>query len=326
MRGRLAEAAELLDAVVEAARLPGYPEVLGWSLLTRSLTATAAGDGATARECAEDAMDVARAFDAGPLVPYCGAALAAALLAVGDAGRAAQELVAAGGDELADVPGPWRVSFLELLTRCRLASGDRDGAARAAGCAEALADAFGLRLPRAMADRAVAAVALDRRDAETATTRALASAEAATAVGAAVEGALSRVLAGRALAGAGDRERAASELQRAGAELEACGALGQRDAAERELGRLGVRPHRRTRAGRRDGSSGVDSLTGRELEIARLVVDRKTNAQIAAELFLSRKTVETHVRNLFHKLSVSSRVDVARAVEQADRASGRVPR
>ena len=54
-------------------------------------------------------------------------------------------------------------------------------------------------------------------------------------------------------------------------------------------------------------------------QVARLIVDRRTNAQIAAELFLSPKTVESHIRNLFHKLGVSSRVDVARAVERADR-------
>ena len=66
-----------------------------------------------------------------------------------------------------------------------------------------------------------------------------------------------------------------------------------------------------------DGS-GIDSLTERELQIARLVVDRKTNPQIAAELFLSSKTVETHLRNTFRKLGVSSRVEVARAVERAE--------
>ena len=87
--------------------------------------------------------------------------------------------------------------------------------------------------------------------------------------------------------------------------------------AERELGKLGRRPHRRTRAGRSDGT-GIAPLSGRELQVARLVVDRKTNPQIAAELFLSQKTVETHLRNIFRKLDVSSRVELARVVERAE--------
>jgi DNA-binding NarL/FixJ family response regulator len=65
----------------------------------------------------------------------------------------------------------------------------------------------------------------------------------------------------------------------------------------------------------------VASLTGRELEVARLVADGKTNAEIAAALYLSPKTVETHLRNTFRKLNVSSRLQVARAVEQSDRAA-----
>ena len=53
--------------------------------------------------------------------------------------------------------------------------------------------------------------------------------------------------------------------------------------------------------------------------MARLVVDRRTNAEVAETLFLSPKTVETHMRNIFHKLDVSSRADVARTLEAADR-------
>ena len=102
--------------------------------------------------------------------------------------------------------------------------------------------------------------------------------------------------------------------------FEACGAVARRDAADRELGKLGRRVHRRTRRGKADGT-GVETLTERELEVARLVVDRKTNAEIAAALFLSPKTVETHIRHLFQKLEVSSRVEVARVVERADRES-----
>jgi DNA-binding CsgD family transcriptional regulator len=63
------------------------------------------------------------------------------------------------------------------------------------------------------------------------------------------------------------------------------------------------------------GESGIASLTKRELEIADLVTDRKTNREIASDLFLSGKTVESHLRHIFFKLGVSSRVDVARAIE-----------
>ena len=49
--------------------------------------------------------------------------------------------------------------------------------------------------------------------------------------------------------------------------------------------------------------------------MARLIVDRRTNQEIAAELFLSIKTVETHLRNIFRKLDARTRVDVARIME-----------
>jgi DNA-binding NarL/FixJ family response regulator len=248
-----------------------------------------------------------------------GLALAAALAEVDEPGRAVDVLVEAGdGDDLPRIPAAWRPYAFEILTRCSLAAGDRDAAARAAGRAREMAEAHGLPTPGAMADRAEAALALGDGDPGRAAELALAAAAAAERSGAPVEAAVARLLAGRALAAAGERDRAAAELDAAAAAFESCGAIGRRDAAERELGRLGRRPHRRTRKGKADGV-GMESLTERELEVARLVVDRKTNAQIARELFLSPKTVETHIRHLFQKLEVSSRVEVARVVERAER-------
>jgi DNA-binding CsgD family transcriptional regulator len=61
---------------------------------------------------------------------------------------------------------------------------------------------------------------------------------------------------------------------------------------------------------------GTASLTRRELEIAELVRARKTNREIAAELFLGARTVETHLRHIFGKLGVSSRASMARALEK----------
>jgi DNA-binding CsgD family transcriptional regulator len=76
--------------------------------------------------------------------------------------------------------------------------------------------------------------------------------------------------------------------------------------------------HHRTARGD-GGSTGLTALTERELQVARLVTDRRTNAEIAGELYLSIKTVEAHIRSLFRKLAVNSRVEIARMIERNDR-------
>ncbi|MGW0828470.1 response regulator transcription factor [Streptomyces sp. NPDC002845] len=59
-------------------------------------------------------------------------------------------------------------------------------------------------------------------------------------------------------------------------------------------------------------------------QIAELVATGRTNRQIAAALFLSRKTVESHLSRMFGKLSISSRAGLAPAVERF-RACRRTP-
>jgi DNA-binding CsgD family transcriptional regulator len=318
-RGQLADSARILDAAVEIARVQHHSEGIAWNLFARSMAATAAGDLDTALAAAEEAGEALRGLDKSFPAVGTGLALAAALLSCDEAERAAEQLLtAAGGEDLPLLPACWRTAGFELLTRCRVALDRREEAARAAARARSLADALGVRMAGALADRAAAAVAL-QADPAAAAELALSSAAAADEVGAVVEAGVSRLLAGRARVQAGDTARAASELERAACAFDTCGAHQRRDAAERELRRMGRRNlHRRTRPGTAAGV-GIEALTARELEIARLVVDRKTNAQIAGQLFLSPKTVETHLRNLFHKLDVSSRVEVARAVERADR-------
>jgi DNA-binding CsgD family transcriptional regulator/tetratricopeptide (TPR) repeat protein len=318
MRGKLAQAGELLDGGIEAARLLGNTHALVWSLGSRSAAALHAGDVALALAAAQEAVDLTADLDEGFHSAEAAVDLARALLETGEPQRAADLLVgSAGGEGLVLIAGGPRAHYLESLTLCWLALDRPTDARRAAVAAGAWASSLQLPMAIAWANRAAAAVDLYTGNASQAAERALLAVAGAEEVGAPIEAALSRTLAGRALAQTGEADRAVSELQHAAAALEACGALRWRDEAERELRRLGHRIHRRTRPGKA-GATGLEALTSRELQVARLVVDRKTNPEIAAELFLSQKTVETHLRNIFRKVDVSSRVELARTVERAD--------
>jgi DNA-binding CsgD family transcriptional regulator/tetratricopeptide (TPR) repeat protein len=95
--------------------------------------------------------------------------------------------------------------------------------------------------------------------------------------------------------------------------------------AEWDLGRADARLRlygvRRGRAGRPAVSTGWDALTPTEVKIARLVAEGRSNPDIAAELFLSRNTVQTHVSHILAKLGANSRANVVRqALQQADTA------
>ena len=320
VRGRMAEAGEVLDGAIAAARLVDNPQGLAWNLFNRSYAGFAAGDIDLALATAVEAFDLAQQLDPGPVPAHAAVALAYARFETGHPERCAELLVEfAGGSELRLIGGGWRARYLELLTRAFLAAGRRDEAEHAAAAAQVCAETVGLPMAGAMAALAAAALDLDDGEPSAAAERALSAAAALEEVGNVFDAATSRLIAGQALAEAAEPDRAAAELELAAAAFESFGSHRYRQQAERELRKLGRSVHRRTRPGKADGS-GVESLTERELQIARLVVDRKTNPQIAAELFLSSKTVETHLRNTFRKLGVASRVEVARVVERADRA------
>jgi ATP/maltotriose-dependent transcriptional regulator MalT len=321
VQGKPLEAEELFDGAVEAARLSDNVQNLAWNLFNRSLAALATGNLDVALATAEESFELEADMQPGPIRTATAAVLASALLEAGRAERSADLLLTrVGGEEgLLVIGGGWRARFLEVLTRALLATGRPADAARAATATQACADAVSLPTATGMASLAAAAIALDAGEPATAVERALAAAAAFEAAEALWDAARARELAGRAFARAGHSERAALELELAATAFDSFGSLRYRDQAERELGKLGRRIHRRTRPGKTDGT-GIETLTARELQVAELVVDGRTNPEIAAQLFLSNKTVESHLRNIFRKMNVTSRVELALAVERAVRA------
>ena len=321
MRGRLPEAAAICEEALESARLTGNPRFLSWALWELGRVCCLAGDlEASIAHCEESAAARGGLVHSVRSWGQPGYTLGYALIEAGEAARGREVLLEAfGGPEASWVVPVRRCLAWELLTRAELGLGNTEDAVSWVERAEHWAERLPLGLPTAEAARARAELLLAQGDAEAAAAAADGARQAGAAAGAPLDAAFSRALAGSALAEAGERERAVDELRLAERELDSYGALRRRDAARRGLRKLGARSEPRGPAAT---GAGLGSLTEREREIAELVTDRHTNKEIAGQLFLSEKTVESHLRNVFAKLGASSRVEVARLVERERRAAG----
>ncbi len=105
----------------------------------------------------------------------------------------------------------------------------------------------------------------------------------------------------------GRRADARVQLRTAHEMLAAMGAGAFAERARRELLASGETVRKRT-------VQAPDALTAQEASIARLARDGRTNPEIGAQLFLSARTVEWHLRKVFTKLGVSSRRELHAAL------------
>jgi DNA-binding NarL/FixJ family response regulator len=313
--GRLREALNTAEAAVEASRLTGNPQAVGFALVAEAWTAAELGDVDHARSAADEAVGLLESLDQSVFTRATHAHVGVIWLEIGEPDRCIEQLRAAGLPDLPLIEPGRRGWLYTVLARAELEGGDRAAAAKWLTRAEETVRDLELPLADAWVLHARSLLTLADGDAAEAAALALRAAERAEAVYATVPAARCRTLAGVALAEAGDSEQAVRLLTTAQRALAACAANRHRDEAARHLRRLGQRVTARQR--RFAQGPGLGALSGRELEIADRVALGSTNRQIADELFLSQKTVEGHLTSVFAKLGVSSRAEVAEAVGRA---------
>lgn len=212
--------------------------------------------------------------------------------------RAATELISLG----APVFGAFVLADAAELAH---EQGDTDAARESASRLEAIATAIDRPLFTGVAAtaRAWSALTADRPSA---------AADAAETAAQALAGLPYPALIARAelvlgLAREGrDPALSVARLTRAAERYDSMGATWRRDRALARLKGLG-------RAGRRaaEATMGARAITSRELEVARLAARRLSAAEIAAQLCISRRTVETHLASVYAKVGINSRGELA---------------
>jgi DNA-binding CsgD family transcriptional regulator len=196
-------------------------------------------------------------------------------------------------------PGPWAADLAPDVTRIALAGMDRRLAGQIGDDVSALCPPDVSRLVDGMITTDPDAI--DEAAAELAGTGRL-TAEA-----------FAREEAACAAAAHGDRDRAAAALETALAGYLRMGAVPDRDRALGRMRALGIR--RSSREAHRDVDHGWAGLTASEVRIAALVRDGLTNREIGTRLFVSPRTVQTHVSHILQKTGLRSRVEIARFAE-----------
>jgi ATP/maltotriose-dependent transcriptional regulator MalT len=288
-----------------------FAEETGWltelpnSLVSLALIEAALGRSDGCREHA--ARAVALGQESGVDIIAARASIALALLELGqenpsEAVRHLDHTVAfAGARGIADpVLLHWGADRVEALVR----SGDPESARAALAVVAAEADRTQRPTQLALAARCRGLLAAAESEAIEEFTAAL---DWHTRAAQPFDEARTQLLYGELLRRNRHRGRARTWLNTALATFEQLGAQPWADRARRELRAAGV-------SVRSPGDTDARSLTHQELRVALAVAEGVPNAEAAAQLFLSAKTVEYHLSNIYRKLGIRSRSQLARAL------------
>jgi DNA-binding CsgD family transcriptional regulator len=202
-----------------------------------------------------------------------------------------------------------RYLLLPALARLAVMTGDTELAAAAGRAAQAEADAGPTAFGVALANQCQGLVAGDQE----AVARA---ADYFFSAGRPLDQALAQEDVAALQAERGDVAAACTALGAALAVYHRLGATWDVRRAEARLSQVGVRAPRARHSAR--PATGWDALTSTELRVAHLVAQGRSNPGIAAELFLSRSTVQTHVSHILAKLQAHSRSEIVLEALRAD--------
>lgn len=233
------------------------------------------------------------------------------LATIGATGPAADAMLeGGGGPRLHRFPAVDRAYGYEVLAAAAIEAGEPGLARRWVRSAREAASG---PMATAAAERAAAALAAAEGDHHSAGVAARRARAASDAAGGRLEAARARLLEGLAHSAGGERDPAVVELLWV---HRTCGELGAATvgaAAGRQLRRLGRRA---------PAAGGRRALSDREAEVGALVASGMTNGEIGRALFISERTVESHVTHVLAKVGVSTRAGLAAALAPAAVAIG----
>ena len=246
-------------------------------------------------------------------------ALAEALTAIAVARDDLPAVLAAGADAAADPirlrrMEPARLTFWPAYAAALARAGEHDRAAQTLVPYERRAAACGRRSAMAAASRARGILHAARHQDEDALAAFDTSLAHLDGLGMPFEEAVTRLERGRLLRRVGQRRAAARDI---GAARVLFGGLGAEPFLVRCDQELGASPAPAQGHGQDHGNGHGHPrppLTARQLSVAQAAAAGKTNRQIAAELYISVKTVEFHLAQILARLDVDSRTEIARAL------------
>ncbi len=316
--GDLAGATEAFDEARESAERVGSRELTTMATAMQCRAATWRGDLEAAERFGAEAVAMA-AERSNWFASVAAALLAQARLVAGNPAGCVEAILKAGGGP--DLPGfdpSSRCDWWEAAITAAVLEGDLEGARDLSARSQACARELPLQAPEGFAHLGEARILLASDQPGAAAEQAARAAALFTSIGHRLEAARAQYLEGLARGRMGERIAAVDLLTAAEAVFAQCRAARMRAEARAELRRLGRRVSSVDAGGsvRRTDETFISVLSARERQVATLVAAGMTNRQIAADLVVSEKTVESHLAHIFVKLDVSSRAAVAAAVAQ----------